>query len=120
MQYVSALTAGNSCGNMSKRSPTALWVLVCVGVSCVWLHASDLAPPVKIQAGNKPIDVKEVGHAAPFVADLDGDGLKDLLVGQFRDGRLRIFRNLGTKAQPRFDRFTWFMDGAEDGRVPYG
>src|SRR5262245_55710338 len=32
-----------------------------------------LEPSVKIEAGGQPIDV-EVGHAAPAMADLDGDG----------------------------------------------
>ncbi|GAB4407687.1 MAG: hypothetical protein OHK0039_10240 [Bacteroidia bacterium] len=35
------------------------------------------------------------GHAAPQIADLDGDGLPDLLVGE-RSGNLNFFRNGGT------------------------
>jgi hypothetical protein len=77
----------------------------------------DLAPPVRLLAGGKPIDV-DVGHAAPFVADLAGDGTKHLLVGQFGDGKLRIYRDTGGRGQPRFDHFTWLLDGAPEGRVP--
>jgi hypothetical protein len=79
--------------------------------------SDELAPPVRLLAGGKPIDV-EVGHAAPFVADLDGEGTKHLLVGQFGSGKLRIYRNTGDNAQPRFDKFAWFLDGAPEGRVP--
>lgn len=79
--------------------------------------APDLAPPVKILAAGKPIDV-DTGHAAPFVADFDGDGVRDLLVGQFRDGKLRIYHNGGSNTEPRFDRFAWFLDGRPEGRVP--
>ena len=38
----------------------------------------------------------------PALADLDRDGLTDLVVGGF-DGRIRFYRNLGTDGAPRFD-----------------
>ena len=31
----------------------------------------------------------------PCWADIDGDGKKDLLVGQFNEGKIRVFKNLG-------------------------
>jgi hypothetical protein len=73
-----------------------------------------LAAPVAVLAAGKPIDV-EVGHAAPFFADLLGAGKPQLLVGQFGDGKLRIYRNTGTAKAPRFDKFEWFH-----GTVPSG
>jgi hypothetical protein len=79
----------------------------------------ELARPIPIEAAGTPIDV-DVGHAAPFVGDFDGDGVKDLLVGQFGDGKLRVYRNAGTDAAARFEAVTWFRDGKEDGRVPAG
>ena len=79
----------------------------------------DLEPPVRIEAAGKPIDT-EIGHAAPFVCDFDGDGLKDLLVGQFGQGLLWIYRNEGTNTEPRLAAGIKFKDGAEDGRVPSG
>jgi hypothetical protein len=82
--------------------------------------ASDLTPPVQVQAGGKPIDVNFVGHSAPFYADVDGDGVNDLLVGQFDEGRLRIYRNLGTNASPRFEGYQWFEAGGTIGSVPAG
>jgi len=69
-------------------------------------RAADLASPVPITAGGKPIDVE--GFAAPFVGDFDEDGKNDLLVGQCQAGRLRIYRNVGTNARPKFDQFEWF------------
>lgn len=77
-------------------------------------------PPVRVEAGGKPLDVERYGHAAPFVGDFDGDGLPDLLVGQFHEGRLRVYRNIGTKGKPRFGPYEWFQAGGDLGRVPVG
>lgn len=80
---------------------------------------TDLARPVLIEAAGKAIDV-DIGHAAPFFGDFDGDGVKDLLVGQFGEGKLRVYRNVGTNRSPRFEAMTWFRSGKNDGRVPSG
>ena len=81
--------------------------------------APDLAPPVRLEAAGKPIDT-DMGYAAPFVCDFDGDGLKDLLVGQFGEGILWIYRNEGTNSEPKLAAGVKFKDGKEDGRVPSG
>jgi hypothetical protein len=80
---------------------------------------TDLAPPVRLVAGGQPINV-DVGHAAPFVADLKGDGGMVLLVGQFGDGKLRLYPNVGTKTEPRFDKFDWLKAGGTVASVPTG
>ena len=79
---------------------------------------SQLAAPVKIDAEGGPIDITEVGHAAPFFADVDGDGKRDLLVGQFGGGKLRIYKNQGTDREPRFAKYDYMKAGADLGTVP--
>src|SRR5437867_2146763 len=81
--------------------------------------ANELLPPFRVLADGSPIDV-EIGHAAPLMADMDGDGKLDLLVGQFKEGKLRIYRNLGSNNDPRFGTFTWFEAGGANGKVPSG
>ena len=79
--------------------------------------SDELGPPVKLTADGKPINV-DIGHAAPFYGDFDGSGTRSLLVGQFNNGKLRIYRNTGTAAEPKFAGFTWFLDGKPEGTVP--
>ena len=80
---------------------------------------NELQPPVRLHAAGKPIDT-DVGHAAPFVGDFDGDGVRDLLVGQFGDGQLWFYRNTGSNAAPKFAPGVKFKGGKAEGRVPTG
>jgi hypothetical protein len=81
--------------------------------------ANDLAPPVPLCAGDQAINV-DMGHAAPFVADLKGDGQMVLLVGQFGQGKLRLYPNIGTRNAPQFDRFEWFQAAGQVVTLPAG
>lgn len=98
--------------------------------------ASQFATPVRILANGEPIDVT-TGHAAPYLRDMDGDGVRDLLVGEFGDGtytgpvhgegtlgpqwangRLRVYHNHGTDHEPRFQSFEYFKAGGVTAAVP--
>ncbi|MBV9123794.1 MAG: VCBS repeat-containing protein [Planctomycetes bacterium] len=102
-----------------KYSWMSLAILVTTG-SAWAAEPGELLPPVPIQVNGRPLDVERDGHAAPFVGDFDGDGARDLLVGQFHEGRLRIYRNMGTNREPKFTSYTWFEAGGMPGRVPEG
>jgi hypothetical protein len=61
--------------------------------SCAW--AADFAAPKRLDGGGEAVRVEAPGYAAPCWADVDGDGKKDLLVGQFADGKIKVYKNLG-------------------------
>src|SRR5262245_21064175 len=83
--------------------------------------APDLRGPIHVRVGGLPLDVQRSGHAAPFVGDFDGDGIPDLLVGQFLDGALRIYPGKGGgSGQREFGHYTWFQAGGKTGRVLSG
>lgn len=80
-----------------------LWALAlsatCLAAAAVG-QADDLAEPVRLKAGSEYIDTGEhVAHSGPLLCDYDGDGLQDLLVGNFR-GHIQVYRNAGTDEQP--------------------
>ena len=95
----------------------ALLPVLLLGGACA--QAVDFEDPIRIQADGKDIDV-DGGHAAPYFADWDGDGKRDLLVGQFAGGELRIYKNVGTDKSPRFTKFELFQAGGDLGTVPSG
>jgi hypothetical protein len=86
------------------------WLLYALG---------ELAEPFPVLAAGQPIDVPG-GNSAPFWHDLDGDGLPDLLVGQFEDGAVRVYRNVGARGAPRFEGFELLRAGTEALKVSYG
>jgi hypothetical protein len=65
-----------------------------LGGSTTLCSASDFQPPVRLKAGDAAVRVESPGYAAPCWADLDADGTKELLVGQFKDGKIRVFKHL--------------------------
>ncbi len=78
-----------------------------VGNSGGYLHlflnqgSAEFAPGVMVQAGGKNVDVG--GRAAPCVADWNGDGKKDLVMGN-SSGEIFLYLNEGSNEQPAFGK----------------
>ncbi len=70
---------------------SSLWFFCGIAV-CI---AAEFEMPKRLDAGGVAVRVESPGYAAPCWADLDGDGKKDLLVGQFNKGKIRVYKNLG-------------------------
>lgn len=68
---------------------------VLVSFLALTTRAADFAAPVRLKGGDKPVRVESPGYACPCWADIDADGKKDLLVGQFAGGKIHVFKNLG-------------------------
>ena len=72
--------------------------------------APRLGRPELLQGSTGPVLARQHGLAAPAVRDHDGDGLKDLWIGEFETGEcwVRVYHNVGTNAEPRFtDEFVY-------------
>ena len=76
-------------------------------------QAPPFGPVDYVKANGSPITV-DVGHANPCVVDWDGDGLKDLLVGQFGSGKIRFYKNSSTNEAPVFTDFSYLQSDGSD------
>jgi len=63
------------------------------------LSAPSLLAGVQLRADGQTIAV-DGGDSVPYVVDWTNDGKKDLLVGQFTDGNVHLFNNIGTGSNP--------------------
>jgi hypothetical protein len=68
---------------------------VLASLFAVTARSAEFADPVRMQGGGESVRVESPGYACPCWADIDGDGKKDLLVGQFSRGKIRVYKNRG-------------------------
>lgn len=92
-------------------------LLVCLKLG-VPASASDLfEKPIRLMADGKIIDTGGAwGHSGPTMEDLDGDGLPDLIVGDF-GGKFRFYKNVGEPGKPVFTDRGNIQAGGEDAEV---
>ena len=59
----------------------------------------------RIQAGSRPLKAGDI-YSAPCVADWNGDGRKDLIVGTDRENHVYLYINEGSDDKPAFSTGT--------------
>lgn len=62
----------------------------------------------------------EYGHNSPCVVDWNGDGKKDLLVGEFHSQKLKYYENIGENENPKFGEGVYMQADGEDITVKAG
>ena len=111
--------------NWKKRNRSSASArLASVGVLCALMaspaFAQELAPPVRLQADGAPIDIGKLSryaHAGPAFADIDGDGDRDLLIGDF-PGNFWLFDNAGTDSEPAYRSKGQLEAGGKAAKTP--
>jgi hypothetical protein len=79
------------------------------------VSAAEFDRPVRLMSGDKAIRVERPGLAAPCWADLRGNGQKQLLVGQFHEGKIRVFEHLRGE---NFGPGKWLQADGQVAEVP--
>lgn len=115
-----------------------LWNITSIGISLFCLQGPIMAEempswaetvfPIEVKgqplntADGRPSSSAEwfwrdgLGHAAPVMHDVDGDGKRDLVVGTFT-GRFRVYKNHGTETNPKFKGYEFIKAGGKIARV---
>ena len=88
-------------------------ILLAAGIPSAGIAAeSVLQSGVYIQDGSSPLTVGLM--SAPTVVDWNNDGKKDLVIGQFSSGKIKVFLNQGTDASPVFNGGFFVQSGGVD------
>ncbi len=89
-----------------------LTVFMLLGVAALG-GATEFEPPVRLKAGGAPIRVESPGFAAPCWVDVNGK--KELFVGQFNQGKIKVYKSLG---KGQFAEGVWLQAEGKVAEVP--
>jgi hypothetical protein len=96
-------------------------IVTCAVIANSWVSADEPAifhKPLRLQADGMDIDTGEAwGHSGPSLADVDGDGQRDLVVGDF-SGKFRFYKNVGSEKEPKYAALKFVQAGNTDAHVP--
>ena len=87
----------------------------CIATSAFAQSDPEFKAPERLKAKDGYVKVESPGYAAPCWADVDGDGKKDLLVGQFAGGKMKFYKNRG---KGRLAKGEWLKAGGKIAEVP--
>ena len=86
-------------------------VAALIAASSANADVSVFLKPIRLQAEGVDIDTGDQGgHSGPCMADVDGDGLRDLVVGDY-SGKFRFYKNVGSATKPRYAAFKLLKAG---------
>lgn len=92
--------------------------IVLLAIGFLFAQTPVFRPAEYVYANSTPIDVEYYG--SPFFYDWDGDGVRDLLTGQFHYGRVRFYKNVGTNEAPQFNTYEFLQADGSYIQVTYG
>jgi hypothetical protein len=75
----------------------------------------NLGPEEIIQANG--VDIEVPGYSVPSFVDWNNDNLKDLVIGEGgsnRDGKVRVYLNVGTESNPQFSDYFYVQSEGAD------
>ncbi len=67
------------------------------------------------------LDIQVPGYSVPSFVDWNNDNLQDLVIGQggvFEEGKVRVYLNIGTEAEPTFSDFFYVQSEGSDLTCP--
>jgi hypothetical protein len=96
-----------------------LYFLLLLPLTVVFADLPTFSDPFFVQANGIDL-VVTASIPDPCVVDWDGDGLKDLVIGQFSLGKIRFYPNSGTNEVPVFTTYTFLQAGGVDITMAYG